>query len=190
MLGRSRRWAWLSLGVAAVTLSSCTQTTAAIYPAPLFDIARNPLVVSSPPRDGGIHVLDKDGTAWAVVAWVTADGRTCYGDVTASQPQGQVSCMTMRGGYQGRGSPSLLLKPVLMPVDGSIIGVGFTSGAISAVRVTVFGETATAKVIGLSGGASAAGAYALPVPMRNGQVGWADISAVTGYGASHTPIST
>ena len=162
--------------------------------------AGGPLAVANPPRDGVIAVLDKVtlGSAWTLVAWVSADGSICYGDVTASQPQGTLTCTGSPDGYLARGSPSLFLKPVLVPVAGAIFGIGFTRGPISTVAVTVFGQRTTAKVTDLSGGASPTGVYALPVPMQydrlqsgqagTGQVGWSDISAVTGY-AGHKVIA-
>ena len=86
----------------------------------------------------------------------------------------------------GSGSPVLWSKPHFLsephPTDGkTILAVGFVTGGVSSVEVTMTsGDVVSSKVVTLSGGGST-GAYALWLPMTaQHSISWTDIAAVTG----------
>lgn len=121
----------------------------------------------------------------AAVGWIES-GRACYGsavpaDFTRTERH---HCVAVPPG--GNRAPQLWSKPHFLsephPTDGkSILAVGFVTGGVSSVDVTMAsGDVVSSKVVTLSGGSST-GAYALWLPMtaQHG-ISWTDIAAVTG----------
>jgi hypothetical protein len=145
--------------------------------------------VLAPPRMGDIP------SNRSAVSWSSA-GKACYGsaDLKSFKQTDRHLCIDMPTNSGANELPALWSKPHFLgdphPVDGkSILAVGFVTGAIKSVDVTMSsGATVTANVVSLQG-AKSVGAYAIWLPMRSQTIGWADIVSVVGRDSSGNAVA-
>ncbi|MEZ0115318.1 hypothetical protein ABH920_009353 [Catenulispora sp. EB89] len=130
----------------------------------------------------------------AAVGWVEG-GQACYGSAVPADFARTERHHCVAEPPAGNGSPSLWSKPHFLsephPADGkSILAVGFVTGGVSSVEVTMAsGDVVTSQVVTLRGGGST-GAYALWLPMtaQHG-ISWTDIAAVTGRDSAGNAVA-
>ncbi|MEY9860355.1 hypothetical protein ABH935_005992 [Catenulispora sp. GAS73] len=170
---RRRRW-WI---VAAVVLA-------------IVGVATAVGVVTHRSSERSVSVLapargDATPSDIAAVGWVEG-GQACYGSAVPADFARTERHHCVAAPPASNGAPLLWSKPHFLsephPTDGkTILAVGFVTGGVSSVEVTMAsGDVVSSKVVTLGGGGST-GAYALWLPMtaQHG-ISWTDIAAVTG----------
>ena len=170
--------------VLAWLLAACQQSgVQASGPPPLYQLSAS-IGSSERPHDG-VTILGTYAPEGAtLVAWTTASGITCFGDVSPAAPSGRYTCDNSWPGPSSK--PAFPFKPVFWPTPSHIIGFGLVTGPVSEVAITMNGVTIHAQAIQLKGQSELEG-YAFPVP--HGPANSTRISLVVGRDKSGTVVA-